>query len=503
MPPREETASQEESSSLKIPVSPSAPTSVVALALTPAQIAETGSVSHPDDPLNWPVSRKWIVTAALSISGFNRIVVSTIMAPALPVISRELNLTTIQSTAALGAFVLATAFSPLILGPLSEVYGRAPVLHITNIWFFAFNLACGFVDTGAGLIASRLLAGFGAGAIFALASGVLGDLWSPEQRGATLSIYLLVPLLGAGVGPIIGGFVEQYTTWRWMFWSTSIMQAFTVTVCLIWFRETHLPTLKTRRSNINNETPSSSWRKPFSQLPPIPGQLLRKSFSTPPKQLLLHRSVQLQAALSGFGYGILYLVLSTFSSLFTSNYNESVSVSGLHYIALCLGEIVGSQIGGRLMDYLARKAKKITKSDRFQPEFHLPIIVPGAVMAAAGFLMYGWAAQRRVPWIVVDIGVFILSLGLQMTGQGLQAYNMDTYPDSRASTSAAIQVFRSLGAFALPLAGPKMYSSMGYGWANTMLGSIYVGGHVSGAAFLWKRGAALRAASDPVPLEMM
>lgn len=50
------------------------------------------------------------------------------------------------------------------------------------------------------LIACRFLAGFGASSIYALASGVLGDVWRPEQRGRSLGVYLLIPLLGAAVG---------------------------------------------------------------------------------------------------------------------------------------------------------------------------------------------------------------------------------------------------------------------------------------------------------------
>lgn len=460
---------------------------------------ESITATSAEDPLNWPASRRWIVTAVLSASGFNRIIVSTIMAPALPSIQSELNLNSVGVTTALGAFILATAFSPLLAGPLSEIYGRSIILHITNIWFLIFNIACGFVKTGSGLIICRLFAGFGAGAIYSLGSGVMGDLWPPERRGRTLAIYMLIPLLGAAVGPIVGGFVEQYTTWRWIFWSTSIAQAVTVAICLIWFKETHLPTI--RRHQQQQQQPGRRSLK--LNIPIIPRHVFLRSIRLPLQQLLTHRSVQFQAALACLGYGITYLVLSTYSSLFTGNYNESISISGLHYISPALGEIIGSQLGGRLMELFARKAKKSIKSDKFEPEFHLPVIIPGSICAIGGFLMYGWAAERKVHWAIVDLGALILSMGLQMTGQGLTAYNMDTYPDSRASTTAAVQVFRSLGAFALPLAGPRMYMVLGYGWANTLLGLVYLGGHLAAAMYLWKWGASLRGAVAPIPMQVM
>lgn len=105
-----------------------------------------------------------------------------------------------ESAMALSIYLLATAFGPLVIGPLSEVYGRKPVLHASNVWFLIWNIACGFANSKEMLIASRFLAGFGASSIYALASGVLGDVWRPEQRGRSLGVYLLIPLLGAAVG---------------------------------------------------------------------------------------------------------------------------------------------------------------------------------------------------------------------------------------------------------------------------------------------------------------
>ncbi|KAI1747389.1 major facilitator superfamily domain-containing protein [Xylaria castorea] len=177
-----------------------------------------------DNPKDWPKGRKWAVTDVLSATGFNRILVSTIMAPALSTIAKDLHMSATESALSLSIYILATAFGPLFIGPLSEMYGRQVVLHASNIWFLVFNIACGFANTKELLIAARFLAGFGASAIYALGGGVLGDIWRPEERGRSLSIYLLIPLLGAAVGPILGGFIVEYTTWRWMFWSTSIFQ---------------------------------------------------------------------------------------------------------------------------------------------------------------------------------------------------------------------------------------------------------------------------------------
>ena len=153
-----------------------------------------------ENPLDWPAGRKWMVTDVLSATGFNRIMVSTIMAPALSTIASELNMSSIEAAMSMSIYLLATAFGPLFIGPLSEVYGRQAILHATNIWFLVWNVVCGFARTKETLIAARFFAGFGASTIYALAGGVLGDMWRPEQRGRSMGVYLLIPLLGAAVG---------------------------------------------------------------------------------------------------------------------------------------------------------------------------------------------------------------------------------------------------------------------------------------------------------------
>jgi hypothetical protein len=80
-----------------------------------------------ENPQTWPSNRKWAVTNVLSATGFNRIMVSTIMAPALPALAAELGMSTTESVMSLSIYVLATALGPLVIGPLSEMYGRQVV----------------------------------------------------------------------------------------------------------------------------------------------------------------------------------------------------------------------------------------------------------------------------------------------------------------------------------------------------------------------------------------
>lgn len=62
----------------------------------------------------------------------------------------------------------------------------------------------------------------------------------------------------------------------------------------------------------------------------------------------------MQAIFGGINYGLLYFALTSFSNLFVRNYNQSNSISSLHYIALAAGEIAGAQFCGPLLDYVYR-----------------------------------------------------------------------------------------------------------------------------------------------------
>ncbi|CAI6333974.1 unnamed protein product [Periconia digitata] len=447
------------------------------------------------NPKDWTTSRKWSVTDVLSASGFNRIMVSTIMAPALTTIAHELEMSPTESALALSIYLLASAFGPIFIGPLSEVYGRQTVLHVTGVWFLAWNAACGFAKNKETLIASRFLAGFGASSIYALAGGVLGDIWGPEQRGRSLGLYLLIPIIGAAVGPIIGGFMAGRTTWRWMFWSTSIFQAVMVLVSFGVFRETYAPVILKRRAAMLRRTTGDSRYYTIHERMEESHSLayiLAKAFTRPMRLLLLQPLVQTASLISALSYGILYILLSSFSDLWIQHYNMSVEMSGLHYIALAAGELTSSTLGGYLLDSIYSRMKARDPENELEPEHRLPFALPGYLLSVLALVFYGWTAQFRVHWIAVDIAIFLVSFGLQLAGLPQQAYVMDVYQEHTSSALAASQFPRSLAAFLFPLFAPAMYRSLGYGWANSVLALLGLMLGLPGSIFFWRWGKRMR-----------
>lgn len=274
-----------------------------------------------------------------------------------------------------------------------------------------------------------------------------------------------------------------------------MLQGVMIIMSFALFHETHAPTILRRRAeHLRRTTGNTKYYTEVEKLDRArsPSRVLLYSLSRPVRLLLFHPIIQIQACLSGFTYGITYLVLSSFSQLWMTQYNESISTSGLHYISMCIGEVAGAEIGGPLMDYVFRKMKHRADGVAI-PEYRVPIMLPGAILTPVGLFLYGWAAQKHTHWIIVDIGAAILSFGMTTGGQALQAYVIDSYPDHTSSASAASQFLRSLTAFGFPLFAPTMYSALGYGWGNSTLAFIAIGVLVPAPLFIWAYGPRLRA----------
>lgn len=145
------------------------------------------------------------------------------VAPAVQVIMKDFDTTsTLFATFVVSIFVLGFACGPLILAPLSELYGRVVIYNITNFLFLGFTILCAISQNEAMLLAFRFLSGFAGVATITIGSGTIVDLMPREKRGRAVSIWSVGTILGPMVGPIIGGYVTEVAGWRWMFWVISI-----------------------------------------------------------------------------------------------------------------------------------------------------------------------------------------------------------------------------------------------------------------------------------------
>lgn len=420
------------------------------------------------------------------------------IAPALLKIAEDFDIqNSIEQQMVLSIFVLAYAIGPMFLAPLSELYGRVLVLQISNVFFLAFNIACGFAQSKNQILAFRFLSGLGGSAPLAIGGAVLGDLFMPEERGKAMGLYAMGPLLGPAIGPLLGSWVAEKSTWRWMFWAVSIADAFILVGGIFKLKESYGPyILHQRAKQLRKETGNQKWRAEGEA--EVAQPVVKKIMSASGRSfgmLFTQPIVQVLAIYMAFSYGILYLMLSTFPELFKLKYHESTGVSGLNYLSLGLGFFFGAPICGKANDKIYRKLKARDPRGQGKPEFRMPLIVPFSLFVPIGLVTYGWSAEYGIHWIVPNIGAFFFGLGTIAAFQCVTTYLVDTYFRFAASAVAAVTVLRSLAGFGFPLFAPAMYTALGYGWGNTVLAFAAIGIGLPVPILLWLFGEKLRKAS--------
>jgi drug resistance transporter, EmrB/QacA subfamily len=115
-------------------------------------------------------------------------------------------------------YLLTSTITVPFYGKLSDLYGRKPLLMIGVIIFLVGSALSGLSQNMAELILFRGIQGLGAGALFPISLAVIGDLFSPKERGKYQGLFGAVFGLSSIVGPFAGGFLTDTVGWHWIFY---------------------------------------------------------------------------------------------------------------------------------------------------------------------------------------------------------------------------------------------------------------------------------------------
>ncbi|EIM88767.1 MFS general substrate transporter [Stereum hirsutum FP-91666 SS1] len=450
----------------------------------------------PSNPLNWSSGRKWVAVGEhekLSLHFFvTTPLASSVMAPGLPGIGAHYNITTETVLAlTLSIFVLAWSVGPLLGGPLSEIYGRRPILILSTIIFLIFNTACIFAPNTGAFIFFRFAAGLGASTPISVGGSLIGDLFVPAQRARPVAVSFLGVMIGPPTGPIMGGYIAQSVGFKYSFVVTSALALLSFILAALFLQETYGPVVRgrweklsgaisthTEPSDLERQAEVDAWRTLWLGLA-RPIQHLTQSFVC--------------FILSLYGaviYGILIMFFTTFPTVFGDEYGFSVGTTGLTYIGGGLGEIAAVVLGGYIADKIYHSL--VLKNDgQAKPEYRIPPMLPGAAIVPIGLLWYGWSAEARLHWIMPIIGSSIFGYGLIATLVPIQMYLVDSFRYA-ASALAASSALRFAFGFALPLAGPPMIARMGLGGTYTFLAGVMLVLGIPFPIWIFYRGEELR-----------
>jgi multidrug resistance protein len=368
-------------------------------------------------------------------------------------------------------FILGYVFGPILIAPLSEIYGRSLLYNICNFLIVIWSMACALSPNLASLIVFRFFAGIASSCPITLGAGSIADMIPVEKRGFALMAWILGPVIGPTCGPLIGAYLSQAKGWRWIFWLLTIVSGAVAILCVLLIRESFPYTILDRKTKrLRKETGNSKLRSALDS-GRDPKTLLLVSLVRPIKMMFLSPIVFLMSLYMAIGYSYLYLLFTTFPRVFQGIYHFSDGSLGLAYMGVGVGSTIALLGIGFSSD---RILKSLTKKNHgvAKPEFRLPVMLVSAWVLPAGLFIYGWTADKGVHWMVPIVGTAIVGLGIFPLFMAISAYLIDAYTIYAASAAAAATVMRSLFGALIPLAGNKMYDAMGIGWGTSLLGFI-------------------------------
>ena len=141
----------------------------------------------------------------------------TIVGPALPTIVTQLSGNDYYVWA-ITIYLLTSTISVPFWGKLSDLYGRKPIFMIGIVIFLIGSALSGLSQNMGMLILFRGIQGIGAGSLFPVALAVIGDLFTPQERGKYQGLFGAVFGIAFVVGPLIGGFLTENVGWHWIFY---------------------------------------------------------------------------------------------------------------------------------------------------------------------------------------------------------------------------------------------------------------------------------------------
>ncbi|OQD75574.1 hypothetical protein PENANT_c147G05018 [Penicillium antarcticum] len=303
------------------------------------------------------------------------------------------------------------AIGPVLFGPLSEYFGRKPVLVITIAIYLIFTMACAVSPTFPALLAFQFFCGLGGSAPNAILGGLFSDIYDdPHQRGLAMSWFMFATTFPPLLGPIISGFISEIT-WRWTFWAGLIIGAPGFPL-LLTMPETYVPVLRQRHEKSHNEK-----------------QTTEKSL-----------------------YGL------------------SAGVVGLAFLPILPGSIIAFIIVFMYSSYYSKALRAELSWAKLEEYRRLPLACIGAPGIPIALFWLGWSAKLSMHPVMPMMSGIFFGFGYLLIFVALLNYLTDAYKQFSASASAATSTLRSIFAVFLPLATTPMYNKLGINWASSLLG---------------------------------
>jgi multidrug resistance protein len=195
----------------------------------------------PGNPRNMHGARKWLITFVMALCSMCVTCTSSLYTMTYTQLNQEFGSSRIVATIGLSLFVFGLGLSPMVLGPLSEFYGRRPIYIGAFVFFTIWLVPCAVAPNIETMLIARFFDGLSGSAFLSVAGGTVGDMFGGRELQAPMMVYTASPFLGPSLGPIIGGFINDFLDWRWSFYILLIWSVIMLVAIVFLIPETYHP----------------------------------------------------------------------------------------------------------------------------------------------------------------------------------------------------------------------------------------------------------------------
>src|SRR5271170_2436277 len=164
------------------------------------------------------VANRGAITACVILAVIMQALDTTIANVALPYIQGSVSASSDQIDWVLTSYIVAAAIMTPPSGFLANRLGRKRILMVAVVGFVIASVLCGLAQSLVQIVAFRLLQGFFGAALVPLGQSVLLDIYSVEERGSAMAVFGVSVMVGPVLGPVIGGWLTDHYSWRWVFY---------------------------------------------------------------------------------------------------------------------------------------------------------------------------------------------------------------------------------------------------------------------------------------------
>lgn len=339
--------------------------------------------------------------------------------PSFPAIAQTFDATPLAIQQTLSLFLFTFAFMMLFYGTLSDTFGRRPVILWSLVLYIIASIGGALAGSLGMLIVCRVLQGLASGAGSVVGRAIVQDRFSGAEAQKILAHIMMVFGLAPALAPILGGWLQVSLGWRSIFWFLTLFAVLMFVAVYRWLPES-LP---------------AKDRHPF-EFKIIAGNYLR---------VLRHKQFLLLAVALGAAFGGFALYIGSAAYFIMNILHLPETAFAWLFIPLVSGMVVGSALSGKL-------------AHRYSQVRLVWISFVGMALAAAVNVAYTYFFVAEIPWAVLPLFFYSLSLAIAMPPLSLLA--MRHFPN-HSGLAASLQSFIQMTLFALVsgLVAPLLFDS--------------------------------------------